>query len=694
MNIREIVTRAIDYANSVTGNQDSDLTTAMLALGDGYGMGESVSSGYAFERIPTQFDCHKKYQGWISNAIFKHNGNYAVVTYLRDGHTSTAYDTVTVFFDGYEIDRVVQCTFDGVPAHEMASSVITAWEQDGLYHCNLNKITYTSTDLVTWTTKTNTAELPGVAWEVKNINGTLYASFDNLYDTVAESTDGGATWTTVSVGTSNKKNEGDFVDADGVVFCFMGKDWARDSQTAEVGIATMCYKENGTWTQLIDTDILCNYGNCAGWYDGEYIHVLAKSRLYHNDGGDASVLRYYRATVENAKLGTFELVCRVDDGDTDGIAKYALDSTTIAVYVDSDGTGLAVSPVSASSSIMRHTYYAINSRISAELSEKHERDIANMKADYATETAYGQESPKLMYAQRADGDTSLLTYKPVSWMSNGGSQTVTDGDVASMGGFNIIGDPVNGKGLVDVTIGGYARYAYIGSGRVPSYQYSFGISETPKIFRMARDNAGLMSLPFTLPDGFRVVCSDDGESTVFYFESERYGLVRVIPYHHESALVNDWVTVVSNPYVQGRNNYGFRFKSLEYYNNVMPELPVVDAWADGVAYTIVPYKYVTNDRWATFSNNVLYEVSGFLNCKGAAELKFTATEDVQVTQRLWFYDADKKNISGALVEPFKVIAGSEKVVTVPSGAVYAVFSTNINKMEKMTVTPSATATTA
>ena len=220
----------IDAANATTGGIDADLTAAVQSLiagfGQGGGGGSSIAKGFTFERIPTMFDCSKGYQGWIGNSILKHNGEYAVVTYLRGGHTSTDYDTVTVFFKGYEIERVEQCTFDGAVASEIVGSVLTAWELNGAYYCYIGKVLYTSTDLIDWTTVTGAAEPPGAPWQVKNIDGVLYAAFDDTYDCVAESTDGGLSWTKIDVGSTAKRNEGDFVKAGNLVFCLMGKDWS------------------------------------------------------------------------------------------------------------------------------------------------------------------------------------------------------------------------------------------------------------------------------------------------------------------------------------------------------------------------------------------------------------------------------------------------------------------------------------
>lgn len=679
----------IESANAATGNTDADLTAAVNSLILGYGPGKT-SGEYIFERLPTMFDCHKNYQGWISTSIFKHEGNYAVVTYLRDSHAGTLYDTVTVFFDGWDISRVEQCTFDGVVGSEMSGSVISAWKYNGIYYCAIGKVIYESADLVTWTTVAGTS-VPYSIWGVYNIDGVLYTSFDDAKGYIAESSDGGKTWELISVETTKKRNEACFVKANDTIFCIMGKDWERDSQTDETGIAMLCYKDADGWTQLIDTNIVCNFGNCAAWYAGDYIHVLAKSRRYHLNGGDASALRYYRATVNDAKNGVFEFVQRVDDGDVDGIAKYALDSTTVAVYIDADGTGLIVSPVSSSSGIMRHTYYAINSNPATEMSERHEHEIDKIKAEYALDTQYGKDSPKLQFAQRVEND-ALQTYKPFGYMSNAGSQTVTDGIIARVIGFAIKGDPESGKGLIDVTLGDVARYSWIGSGRNKGCWYSFGSSSDPYVFRFKADNAGNTSIPFAFSDKPRIVCLDDGVKTLFYFKTKTYGMIKVVPYVIDENYQSNMFTIFANPYAQGNANYGFNYTQLEYYNSYTPEIPTVVAWTDGVPYSITPYTGVKNGRWADLSFDNIYETSGFLNCENAAELKFTATESVGLGNRLWFYDVNKEPVTNGFVEAFTVTADAEKIVSVPSGAVYALFTTSINKMQNVTVTPYATAT--
>lgn len=695
------LTAVADAIREKTGGTDLlSFPTGMIDAIASIESADDVPNDYKFERIPTMFDCQKSYQGWIGNSIVKYNGEYAVVTYLRSGHTGTEYDTVTVFFNGYEIDRVGQCTFDGIAANEITGSVLTAWEYNSAYYCFVGKVLYTSTDLLNWATVTGATEPPGAPWQVKNIGGVLYTAFDDAYDCVAESSDGGLNWTKITVGSTTKRNEGDFVEVDGVVFCLMGKDWSTSTQTAESGFATICYKDDSEWSQLVSTNIICNYGNCASWFDGLHIHVLAKSRRYHLNGGDASILRHYRATVDNAKNGEFELVQRVDDGDVDGIAKYALDSTSVAVHLNNDGTGLVVSPVSSANGIMRHTYYAINTTIAKIMHEQHELEISEMKAAYALNKQYGEDTPSLQFAQRVDGD-ALQTYKPISCLSNGGSQTVTDGVISNVSAFSIKGDKTNGKGLVDVTVSAYARYCIIGSGRNIGCWYSFGDTNDYRICRFKADPAGFTSLPFALALDARMVCADDGESTLFYFQSERYGLVKVIPYVNDDNFKSNWYTVHTNPYVQGRQSYGFKFKNLEYYN--LPyAIPTVDAWEDGVPYVldVEAGRGLQIQRWADNSDIaldavLLPESSGFLNCEGAAVLKFTATEDVKLNQRLWFYGANKVTLpratSGAYVEAFTASA-TEKEITVPAGAVYAFFTVAKGNLAKITVTPSATAT--
>lgn len=690
------LTAIADAIRSKTGGTDqlifpNGMADAIAGISSGGG-GSSIAKGFTFERIPTMFDCSKGYQGWIGNSILKHNGEYAVVTYLRGGHTSTDYDTVTVFFKGYEIERVEQCTFDGAVASEIVGSVLTAWEFNGAYYCYIGKVLYTSTDLIDWTTVTGAAEPPGVPWQVKNIDGVLYAAFDDAYDCVAESTDGGLSWTKITVGSTAKRNEGDFVKAGNLVFCLMGKDWSTSTQTAESGFATICYKDESGWSQLIGTNIICNYGNCASWYDGDHINVLAKSRRYHLDGGDASVLRHYRATVDNAKNGEFELVQRVDDGDKDGTAKYALDSTSIAVHLNDDGTGLVVSPVSSSSGVMRHTYYAINSNVSEVMNVQHEREIAQLKATYAIDKQYGKNSPSLQFAQRVENNT-LQTYKPLACLSNGGSQTVSDGVISKVPGFAIKGDKTNGKGLVDVTVSAYSRYSVIGSGRNIGCWYSFGSPNDYRPCRFKGDSAANNSLPFILASDARMVCCDDGENTLFYFQSERYGLIKVIPYVKDNSPSN-YITIYTNPYVQGRVNYGFSFKNLEYYN-IPYEIPTVGAWEDGVPYVldVEAGRGLQVKRWAdiTFDANAP-ESSGFLNCEGAAVLKFTATENVALNQRLWFYDASKSPVSNGFVDAFTA-STTETEITVPGGASYVFFTVGKGNLSKVTVVPSTTATT-
>lgn len=680
----------IEAANAATGNADADLTAAVNSLILGYGSGKT-SGEYIFERLPTMFDCNNNYQGWISTSIFKHEGNYAVVTYLRDSHTGTLYDTVTVFFDGLDISRVEQCTFDGVVGSEMSGSVISAWKYNGIYYCAIGKVIYESADLVTWTTVAGTS-VPYSIWGVYNIDGVLYTSFDDAKGYIAESSDGGKTWELISVETTKKRNEACFVKANDTIFCIMGKDWERDSQKDETGIAMLCYKDAEGWTQLIDTNIVCNFGNCAAWYAGNYIHVLAKSRRYHLDGGDASALRYYRATVNDAKNGVFEFVQRVDDGDVDGIAKYALDSTTVAVYIDADGTGLVVSPVSSSSGVMRHTYYAINSNVSEVMNVQHEREIAQLKATYAIDKQYGKNSPSLQFAQRVENAT-LQTYKPLACLSNGGSQTVSDGVISKVPGFAIKGDKTNGKGLVDVTVSAYSRYSVIGSGRNIGCWYSFGSSNDYRQCRFKGDSSTNNSLPFILASDARMVCCDDGENTLFYFQSERYGLIKVVPYVKDNSRSN-YITIYTNPYVEGHRNYGFSFKNLEYYN-IPYEIPTVDAWEDGMPYVldVEAGRGLQVQRWADITFDATApESSGFLNCEGAAVLKFTATENVALNQRLWFYDASKSPVSNGFVNAFTA-STTETEITVPGGASYVFFTVKNGNLSKVTVVPSTTATT-
>ena len=403
-----------EHPEATTTVQDGAITFSKLSNDVKSKIGGGGSGVMSFSRLPYQIFTGFNYQAWCQHNIAEYNGEYVALMYCRNSHTGNKYATKAVFFKGYEIDHIETCTFDGTSSTDVTGAIKSVYEYNGAYYAYLNKTLYTSSDLIAWTTVSGAALLTKYIWGAYNINGNIYMSFDDGYNLVGVSSDNGVTVDYVNLSfdaASENRNEASFVGVDGDIFAFFGKQWTTGTTTGETGYASMAYTENGVWQIGVITNILCNLGDTDCYYDGQYIHVLAKSRLYHNDGGDASVLRHYRAKVADAKQGTFEYVERVDNYYEE-IPRHALDSTAVSLFMKKDGTGLLISPVSVRSGVMVYQFYAVNAGdVGNLISEKHEREILEWESRIASNAIYELDTIRpITYYDVNIGTANINTY--------------------------------------------------------------------------------------------------------------------------------------------------------------------------------------------------------------------------------------------------------------------------------------------
>lgn len=526
-----------DHPEATTTVQDGTITMNKLASSVKANLGGG-SGALSFCRLPYQLYTSFAYQGWCQNNIVEYNGEFAAIMYCRSGHTGTSYATKAIFFKGYEIDHVETCTINGVSSTSFTGAPIGLYEYNGMFYMWILKTMYESSNLVDWVTSTGKATPQYNVWSPFNLDGTIYYSYDNGYNVIGVSEDNGATITNVSLTfpTNENRNEASFIKVNGEVFAFFGKQWTTGTTTSESGYASMAYTENGVWQTGVITTMLCNLGDTASYFDGAYIHVLAKSRRYHLNGGDASILRHYRAKVEDAKLGNFELVQRVDNYNEE-LPRYALDSTAVSMYIKKDGTGLMISPVSVMSGRMVYQFYALNAPESADvLNNKYELEIQQIQQQVTTNDMYALDKMRLVTFYDANiGTSNLATFGEIdAGFDNISLITVNDEKVIDCvrGGSRYINTSGCDEVLIEyecplVTTANHTYLAVVLNSNFDAFVVNVRPSDS-KILSLNDQTSANNSSAFALSDPKHIYLYFKNGKTTVYFDSPCNGLVKII----------------------------------------------------------------------------------------------------------------------------------------------------------------------
>lgn len=533
-----------------------------LAWNDVYaGQGYS-NTKVTFDRLPISFSTPLKYQGWVGNSIVRYKNNYAELVYLRDGHNGSTKNTVCVFFDGYDIDRVEQCYFDGEAGYENNIGSICVYEMDGIYYTPKYDTTtmYQSTDLINWTTSPNVVSPTITPWGIWNIDGVLYAGDDGTRNTIYVSSDGGKNWQTITIASSYELSEGAFTSVGDKILCFFGKNWTTSTETSESGYAEMLVYDGTTWSEPKTTNIICNYGNAAGWFDGKLVHVVAKSRRYHlNNGnnGDGSQLQHYCATPEKALQGEFEFIQRIDRNRGDEEGAIAIDSTSVSICINDDGTGLLVSPVSAQSDIMQHSFYSINALMQTNIANKHENEIANYKNKYLLNGIISSGGAKVKHVlQIANGELDTYGVAGTDYAQSANITLATDGTyINASSAYSTVGSVGDGmvciKPLYDVFAPVLIGYKDGNNGYVWARTAGWGVAVLGVWTSISRSTVHNV-----------LYCVVNDGVPLFYFDSI-YGLIKCVPYTWKSVSIAN-AKGTSSPCVSAQAN-NLQFTNLEYY---------------------------------------------------------------------------------------------------------------------------------
>ncbi len=531
--------------------------TVDVYAGQGYS-----NTKVTFDRLPISFSTPLKYQGWVGNSIVRYKNNYAELVYLRDGHNGSTKNTVCVFFDGYDIARVEQCYFDGEAGYENDIGSICVYEMDGIYYtpkCDTTTM-YQSTDLINWTTSSNVVSPTITPWGIWNIDGVLYAGDDKTKNTIYVSSDGGKNWQTITIASSYELSEGAFTSVGDKILCFFGKNWTTSTQTSESGHAEMLVYDGTTWSEPKTTNIICNYGNVAGWFDGKLVHVVAKSRRYHlNNGntGDGSQLQHYCATPEKALQGEFEFIQRIDRNRGDEEGAIAIDSTSVSICINDDGTGLLVSPVSAQSGIMQHSFYSINALMQTNIANKHENEIANYKNKYLLNGIISSGGAKVKHVlQIANGKLDTYGVAGTDYAQSANITLATDGTyIDASSAYSTVGSVGDGmvciKPLYDVFAPVLIGYKDGNNGYVWARTAGWGVSVLGVWTSISRSTVHNV-----------LYCVVNDGVPLFYFDSI-YGLVKCVPYTWKSVSIAN-AKGTSSPCVSAQGN-NLQFTNLEYY---------------------------------------------------------------------------------------------------------------------------------
>ncbi|MDY3993550.1 MAG: hypothetical protein SOY66_08430 [Evtepia sp.] len=536
---------------------DGDSTENDVYAGRGYS-----NTKVTFDRLPISFSTPLKYQGWVGNSIVRYKNNYAELVYLRDGHTGSTKNTVCVFFDGYDIARVEQCYFDGEAGYENNIGSICVYEMDGIYYTPKYDTTtmYQSTDLINWTTSPNVVSPTITPWGIWNIDGVLYAGDDGTINTIYVSSDGGKNWQTITIASSYELSEGAFTSVGDKILCFFGKNWTTSTQTSESGYAEMLVYDGTTWSEPKTTNIICNYGNAAGWFDGKLVHVVAKSRRYHlNNGnsGDGSQLQHYCATPEKALQGEFEFIQRIDRNRGDEEGAIAIDSTSVSICINDDGTGLLVSPVSAQSDIMQHSFYSINALMQTNIANKHENEIANYKNKYLLNGIISSGGAKVKHVlQIANGELDTYGVAGTDYAQSANITLATDGTyINASSAYSTVGSVGDGmvciKPLYDVFAPVLIGYKDGNNGYVWARTAGWGVAVLGVWTSISRSTVHNV-----------LYCVVNDGVPLFYFDSI-YGLVKCVPYTWKSVSIAN-AKGTSSPCVSAQAN-NLQFTNLEYY---------------------------------------------------------------------------------------------------------------------------------
>ena len=536
---------------------DGDSTENDVYAGRGYS-----NTKVTFDRLPISFSTPLKYQGWVGNSIVRYKNNYAELVYLRDGHTGSTKNTVCVFFDGYDIARVEQCYFDGEAGYENNIGSICVYEMDGIYYTPKYDTTtmYQSTDLINWTTSPNVVSPTITPWGIWNIDGVLYAGEEGTMNTIYVSSDGGKNWQTITIASSYELSEGAFTSVGDKILCFFGKNWTTSTQTSESGYAEMLVYDGTTWSEPKTTNIICNYGNAAGWFDGKLVHVVAKSRRYHlNNGnsGDGSQLQHYCATPEKALQGEFEFIQRIDRNRGDEEGAIAIDSTSVSICINDDGTGLLVSPVSAQSDIMQHSFYSINALMQTNIANKHENEIANYKNKYLLNGIISSGGAKVKHVlQIAYGELDTYGVAGTDYAQSANITLATDGTyINASSAYSTVGSVGDGmvciKPLYDVFAPVLIGYKDGNNGYVWARTAGWGIAVLGVWTSISRSTVHNV-----------LYCVVNDGVPLFYFDSI-YGLIKCVPYTWKSVSIAN-AKGTSSPCVSAQAN-NLQFTNLEYY---------------------------------------------------------------------------------------------------------------------------------
>lgn len=536
---------------------DGDSTENDVYAGRGYS-----NTKVTFDRLPINFSTPLKYQGWVGNSIVRYKNNYAELVYLRDGHSGSTKNTVCVFFDGYDIDRVEQCYFDGEAGYENNIGSICVYEMDGIYYTPKYDTTtmYQSTDLINWTTSPNVVSPTITPWGIWNIDGVLYAGDDATRNTIYVSSDGGKNWQTITIASSYELSEAAFTSVGDKILCFFGKNWTTSTQTSESGHAEMLVYDGTTWSEPKTTNIICNYGNAAGWFDGKLVHVVAKSRRYHlNNGnnGDGSQLQHYCATPEKALQGEFEFIQRIDRNRGDEEGAIAIDSASVSICINDDGTGLLVSPVSAQRDIMQHSFYSINALMQTNIANKHENEIANYKNKYLLNGIISSGGAKVKHVlQIANGKLDTYGVAGTDYAQSANITLATDGTyIDASSAYSTVGSVGDGmvciKPLYDVLAPVLIGYKDGNNGYVWARTAGWGVAVLGVWTSISRS---------TVHNALYCVVNDG--VPLFYFDSI-YGLIKCVPYTWKSVSIAN-AKGTSSPCVSAQAN-NLQFTNLEYY---------------------------------------------------------------------------------------------------------------------------------
>lgn len=660
--------------------EDVDVLTSAGAVtfSDGKTLQEKVDDGElnteinmlynqsTFTRIPCGVRNSLGYQGWCANSIVKYNGNYAVLTYLRDGHTGSLCDLMTVFFNGTDIVKAEQCIIDEIPASQLSKGALSCWQINDKYYTIIDKTLYETLDMVNWTSVAESQQMPADPWGVYNIDNILYATYDtnNYHGYISESIDSGITWTNKVVSQThyNGLNEGNFIKVNDNIICFFGKDWsggeASNSDTDEQGRASICIKTNGEWGQPFKSNIICNAGNLAGWFDGNIVHVVSKSRRYHLNGGDASALYYYVATPEDAVNGQFTFIKRIDTPKSSNEGKWAIDSTSVSIYVDENNIGLLVSPVSCgqSSGTMKHTYYAINQEVVN--SEIYNSFIQSFENEMLINKIGNSDKSKLRCRMFIDSEDEIseVDLNKRLYAYNGNAPYLNNGYIHTHT-FKI-GNGSDKLGYVKVKNVASEGSKYIGytDSKGNDIFYRFALNQ------MATSQGGTkFELPFEFieEDNFIIVIQN-GNTGVFFFKTN-YGIYKVINY--VSSLTSDLTLTFAPP-------IGTPFLTIQSNSDIGTEMiwagsdiPIksIETYTSGEAYDIS--QSVTPNVNIDLELSVNSNITGFLKCEGASKI------NVSVAQQYHFYASDKETLVAN-----KYYSSGD--IEVPEGAVYVLTGTN------------------